>query len=85
MEERDSSYWGCDYYLAKSAYPFAKTIKLHRNKDIYDQKPIFGEYTGFDIILHFECVIDEPKLRERPQTDELTSLIESSSEGESSA
>jgi hypothetical protein len=65
MELRDSSYWGGDYYLARAGQSFAKSIKLHSNTDLHDQKPIFPEYAEFGALLHCDCVSDERILKER--------------------
>lgn len=55
---RDSEYWGGDYFLVRSAAPFAETLKLHRNRDVYDGTPILRGYGPCGVLLHCEGVQD---------------------------
>ena len=52
FEMRESSHWGGDYFLCRNAAPFGKTLKLHRNLDIYDNVPMYKDQSAFGLILH---------------------------------
>ncbi|WP_050927496.1 hypothetical protein [Aestuariivita boseongensis] len=62
FELRDSSYWGGEYYLARDATPFARTLRLHRNTDIVDGTAIFKDCDSSDVILHADDVAFEQGL-----------------------
>lgn len=56
FELRESSYWGGDYFMARSAVPYAVRIKLHLNQDLIDKKPIFRDHAAHGLILHADEV-----------------------------
>lgn len=59
---RESSYWGGDYYLARFDGGKLRTIKIHPNLDVYDQEPIFPEFSEYGVLIHCDYVIDEDYL-----------------------
>lgn len=64
FEMRESSYWGGDYCICKSASSFAKTQKLHGNLDFYDNEPMYKDQSVFGLILHCEDIQNGAELHD---------------------